>query len=75
MEQFLLFLPALACPVGMGLMMWLMMRGRGGSEQSATPDQEQELARLRSEIEALRAAPAPFDERQPAPRPGGNAPA
>ncbi|KRE60533.1 hypothetical protein ASG92_21510 [Arthrobacter sp. Soil736] len=72
MEQFLLFLPALACPVGMGLMMWLMMRGHGRGGQPATPDQEQELARLRSEIEALRAAPVPFDERHPAPRPGGN---
>jgi hypothetical protein len=67
MEQFLLFLPALACPVGMGLMMWLMMRGRAGSEKPATPDQEQELARLRSEIEALRTGPAPFDERHPRP--------
>ncbi|MBO1269673.1 hypothetical protein [Arthrobacter cavernae] len=70
MEQLLLFLPALACPVGMGLMMWLMMRGRGRSEQPATPDQEQELARLRAQIEALRPVPADFDERHPAPRPG-----
>ena len=72
MEQFLLFLPALACPVGMGLMMWLMMGGRGTSEKAATPDQEQELARLRAQIEALRPGPAAFDERHPAPHPGGN---
>lgn len=56
MEQLLLVVAVLACPVGMGLMMWFMMRGR--SEQPATPDQEQELARLRAQIEALRPAPA-----------------
>lgn len=72
MEQFFLILPALVCPVGMGLMMWLMMRGRGRSDQSATPDQEQELASLRAQIQALRPAPTDFDGRHPAPRPGGN---
>jgi hypothetical protein len=71
MEQFLLILPALACPVGMGLLMWFMMRGRGRNDQPATPDQEQELASLRAQIEELR-APAAFDERHPAPCPGGN---
>ncbi len=56
MEQLLLVVAVLACPVGMGLMMWFMMRGR--REQPATPGQEQELARLRAQIEALRPAPA-----------------
>lgn len=72
MEQFLLFLPALACPVGMGLMMWLMMRSRGPGEKAATPDQEQELAGLRAQIEALRPAPAGSENRHAAPHPGGN---
>jgi hypothetical protein len=56
MQQLLYILPALACPVGMGAMMWLMMRpGRkqrtpGGSSSA----QDGELARLRAEIAALR---------------------
>lgn len=33
-------------------MMWFMMRGC--KEQPATPEQEQELARLRAQIEVLR---------------------
>ncbi|APX03582.1 hypothetical protein [Arthrobacter sp. QXT-31] len=72
MEQFLLFLPALACPIVMGLMMWLMMRGRGSNEKAATPDQEQELARLQAQIEALRRAPAGSEDRQRTPHAGGN---
>jgi hypothetical protein len=58
----LAYLPALACPVGMGLMMTLMMRSKRQaptaqptSDQQATPTkQERELAELRSEISALR---------------------
>ena len=56
MDNLLYLLPVLACPVGMGLMMWLMMRG--GHRQDAAPpsgqEQTQELRRLRSEVEALR---------------------
>lgn len=54
MEQFFLAAAALACPVGMGLMMWFMMRG--GSKQPVTPDQARELANLRAQIDALRPA-------------------
>lgn len=76
MQQLLYILPALACPVGMGLMMWFMMRGRGKNRPTqATPDQEQELASLRAQIKALRPEPKPFDARHPAPLTGKNSPA
>lgn len=68
MEQFFLVIAALACPVGMGLMMWFMMRG--GSKQAATPDQERELASLRAQIDALRPATTGDSSSARAPRPG-----
>ncbi len=53
----------LACPVGMGLMMWFMMRGgkqSGASvpaERSVCPsDSDAEVAVLRAEVDQLRAA-------------------
>lgn len=48
-------LALLACPAGMGLMMWFMMRGHKDHETPAagTPH-EQELAQLRAEVAALR---------------------
>ncbi len=51
MEYLLL---VLACPVGMGLMMWLMMRGNK-SAPSSGPDPE--VARLRAELDELRQTP------------------
>ncbi|MBT2396000.1 hypothetical protein [Streptomyces sp. ISL-100] len=67
MDQLLYLLPVLACPIGMGLMMWFMMRSRqsnAGQPPHTTPaaptaEQEQELARLRKEVEALRGESAP----------------
>ena len=52
----------LACPVGMGAMMWFMMRGH--RQQPAAPSTppageagvDGELARLRAEVDQLRAA-------------------
>ncbi|MER5686198.1 hypothetical protein [Streptomyces sp. NPDC002205] len=55
MDKLLYLLPALACPVGMGAMMWLMMRPkRDAQNDPATTADRQELARLRKEIDALR---------------------
>ena len=55
MDKILLYLPALACPIGMGVMMWLMMRPKRQQSEPAMPSaQEQELSVLRSEIAALR---------------------
>lgn len=45
----------LACPVGMGLMMWLMMRGRRGDDEQSTA-QDTEIQRLRDELDELRQA-------------------
>ena len=45
------FVFALACPVSMGVMMWMMMRGgrHGGGEESARIEQlEHEIADLRA---------------------------
>lgn len=52
----LFILVLLACPVGMGAMMWMMMRNpsNGQAQQSPASAQEQELARLRAEIRDLR---------------------
>ncbi|MGW9028086.1 hypothetical protein ACWGQ5_28795 [Streptomyces sp. NPDC055722] len=60
MQQLLNYLPLLACPVGMGAMMWFMMRaGRKTTDTAQTAAVEadprhQELARLRKEVEDLR---------------------
>lgn len=51
-------LALLACPVGMGVMMWLMMRGsRAGGTSQGPPESatDGEVARLRREVEDLRA--------------------
>jgi hypothetical protein len=54
--DFFTALAVLACPVGMGLMMWVMMRGHGKNDHQSHPASDVEVARLRSEVERLRQA-------------------
>lgn len=53
MESLLLALAVLACPVGMGLMMWVMMRGKRKDADDAGG--QQQVAQLRAEINQLQA--------------------
>jgi hypothetical protein len=50
-ESLLYSLAILACPVGMGVMMWMMARGN----RSGSGGRAQEVAQLRAEIEQLKA--------------------
>jgi uncharacterized protein HemX len=56
MQSLLLGFAVLACPVGMGLMMWMMMRGQS-TDIAASEDhnRQQEVQALRAEIEQLKA--------------------
>lgn len=58
MNQVLYALAVLACPVGMGMMMWLMMRSNKNPSRDAAPAtaSEAEVAQLRAEVDRLRAA-------------------
>ncbi|MGH3468237.1 MAG: hypothetical protein ACRDQF_10960 [Thermocrispum sp.] len=49
-------LALLACPIGMGLMMWMMMRGGSRQDPPQQPGQDAEIAGLREELDQLRAA-------------------
>ena len=53
MAQVLPYLLYLACPVGMGVMMWMM---RSNHPQQATPPAESRIAVLESQVSELRAA-------------------
>ena len=69
MSELLYLLALLACPVGMGTMMWMMSRGQDSRPQP-TEDRSQ-LAGLRAEIDQLRAERDGVD---PSPvTPGGTA--
>jgi hypothetical protein len=55
MPEALQSLALLACPVGMGVMMWLMLRGHG-QQHEGTSAQDAEIAALHAELDQLRAA-------------------
>ena len=62
MSESLYLLALLACPVGMGLMMWMMMRMQGpaGAVAPESPGEtavgkQAEVVKLRAEIDQLRA--------------------
>ncbi|MCO4254471.1 hypothetical protein NG696_04340 [Pseudarthrobacter sp. HLT1-5] len=57
MEQIFYGLAVLACPVGMGVMMWLMMRSNKKPTSDAPPAEASaaELAQLRADLDRLRA--------------------
>ncbi len=52
MQSLLYGLAVLACPVGMGVMMWMMRGSRQGASDAGGHDQ---VAQLRAEIDQLKA--------------------
>ena len=65
METLLVGIAALACPVGMGAMMWFMAKGmrsdRDGARERSIDELRAEHARLGGEIERLDAGSAPAE--------------
>ncbi|MCA1835396.1 MAG: hypothetical protein LC721_03260 [Actinobacteria bacterium] len=56
MSNLLWGLAVLACPIGMGLMMWMMSRGHSaGPGSAAEAGARDEVAALRAEIQQLKA--------------------
>jgi hypothetical protein len=66
MSDYLPLLLLALCPVGMGLMMWVMMRkpqpsGSGG-DNATLQAQERQVAALRTEVDQLRIQQRPVPE-------------
>lgn len=56
MDSLLLGVAVLACPVGMGFMMWMMSRGGHQTKVQATATGgDEQIGQLRAEIEQLKA--------------------
>lgn len=60
MPDLIYLLAVLACPVGMGVMMLVMMRGNHSQRRDEHDD---EVARLRAEVDHLRTAQNSADRR------------
>ncbi|MBP2348985.1 hypothetical protein JOF29_000068 [Kribbella aluminosa] len=78
MKELLYSLPLLACPLGMGLMMWFMMRGKkegqaqnGAPRSAADVAADAQIASLRAELDQLQAGQR--DRERPADRTTGPA--
>jgi hypothetical protein len=61
MTELLYPMALLACPVVMGAMMWMMMRGdkKVPDQPTSTDTSSDEVTRLRAEVDQLRAAQRP----------------
>lgn len=76
MDAILITAIVLACPVGMGLVMWFMMKGMRGerTQQRGEPSRaEGSLAALRAEHERLAAEIERLEDRDREPEPSGSA--
>lgn len=61
-DKLVYLLPILACPIMMGAMMWMMMRGNHTNTAQPETATQEEIAALRAEVAALRSG------RQPTPQ-------
>lgn len=55
MESVLIAMAVLACPLGMGLCMWMMARGMRGAHKEGGGDSQTSVAELRREQEQIAA--------------------
>ena len=73
MESILLSLAFLACPLGMGLMMWFMAKGMRQESAAAAPPQNASVEQLREEHRRLGEELERLEDRPASPAPTGGA--